>query len=358
MKKILFLTAIALATISCQDTEESNLQNNSTPSLPQKIQVVQITDQGEIVPISNVRTKSLTKGETALQFTSEADFQSTLAEIEKMSKQEKLSFINPNEFISLQELAIKADEELDEIGNAATSEADFRKRYAQYVEKYSGKLITNQYDSEDLSLYVPDGDNLSTYLINEHNKVVIGNKVKEVSLNNDMSDSEKAVFAIDTRAGATNKYSFKETNNGKKTTGSVEIDSRAYINVHVGCQKKLWYGWRRDDHRDIYYQLNASPMAYRYIGPYGQEIYTNYIQYVAYHNDGDKHITIGSLQPGTTYLNGVLRVWTDITVENLKDSVLYNDVFALYEKGLGKFKLPKLNNNKAFGGDFNLVKTL
>ena len=92
--------------------------------------------------------------------------------------------------------------ELDEIGAVATSEADFRKRYAQYVEKYSEKLITNKYDVEDLTLYVPDGDNLSTYLINENKKVVIGNEVKEISLNNDMSSSEKAVFAADTRAGS------------------------------------------------------------------------------------------------------------------------------------------------------------
>ena len=357
MKKILFLTAITLATISCQD-EESNLQTSNVPSLPQMVQVVQITNLGEIIPINNVRTKSLTNSERALQFTSEAAFQSALTEIEKMNNQEKLSFINSNEFISLQKLAIKADKELDEIGNAATSEADFRKRYAQYVEKYYGRLIVNKYDSEDLSLYVPDGDNLSTYLINENKKVVIGNKIKNISLNSDMSDSEKAIFATDTRSGATNFYSFKETNNGKKTTGSVEIDSRAYINVHVGCQKKLWYGWRRDDHRDIYYQLSASPMAYRYIGPYGQELYTNHIQYVAYHDDGDKKITIGSLQPGKTYLNGALRVWTDLTVENIKDSVLYSDVFALYKNELGKFKLPKLNNSKAYGGNFNLVKTL
>ena len=40
-------------------------------------------------------------------------------------------------------------------------------------------------------------------------KVVIGNEVKEISLNNDMSSSEKAVFAADTRAGATNQILFQ-----------------------------------------------------------------------------------------------------------------------------------------------------
>lgn len=172
-----------------------------------------------------------------------------------------------------------------------------------------------------------------------------------------MSSSEKAVFAADTRAGATNRFDFKETVGKKKTTGNIEIDSRAYINVHVGCQKKMWYRWKRDDNRDIYYQVAASPMAYRYIGPYGQELYTNNIQYFAYHNDGDKHVTVGSLQPGGKYLSGTLRVWTDNSVSNVKDSVEYNNVYALYENKLGKFKLPKLNNSESYGGDFYIVKT-
>ena len=38
---------------------------------------------------------------------------------------------------------------------------------------------------------------------------MIGNEVKEISLNNDMSSSEKAVFAADTRAGATNQFTSK-----------------------------------------------------------------------------------------------------------------------------------------------------
>lgn len=354
MKKILFLATILLANISCQE-EEINTQIE--PSVPQSknLQIVQITNQGKIIPINGTTTRSSVEGELALRFISESDYQSTITEISHMTAKERLEYVD--NFISLQKLANEADMELDEIGAVATSEADFRKRYAQYVEKYSEKLITNKYDVEDLTLYVPDGDNLSTYLINENKKVVIGNEVKEISLNNDMSSSEKAVFAADTRAGATNRFDFKETVGKKKTTGNIEIDSRAYINVHVGCQKKMWYRWKRDDNRDIYYQVAASPMAYRYIGPYGQELYTNNIQYFAYHNDGDKHVTVGSLQPGGKYLSGTLRVWTDNSVSNVKDSVEYNNVYALYENKLGKFKLPKLNNSESYGGDFYIVKT-
>lgn len=354
MKKILFLVATVLACISCQ--EEISTQAESFVPQSKNLQVVQITDQGEIIPVNGTVTRSSIEGELALQFASESAYQSTITEISRMTAKERLAYTD--NFTSLQKLAAEADKELDEIGEAATNEADFRKKYAQYVEKYSGKLITNKYDAEDLTLYVPDGDNLSTYFINENKKVVIGNEIKKVSLNNDMSDSEKAVFATTALANeTTNRFDFKETVDGKKTTGNIEIDSRAYINVHVGCQKKLWYGWRRDDHRDIYYQVAASPMAYRYIGPYGQELYTNNIQYYAYHNDGDKHVTVGSLQPGGQYLSGTLRVWTDNSVSNVKDSVEYNNVYALYENKLGKFKLPKLNNSESYGGDFYIVKT-
>ena len=47
MKKLLFLTAIALAAISCQDEESSLPIDNSSPQ-SQKFQVVQITGHGEI----------------------------------------------------------------------------------------------------------------------------------------------------------------------------------------------------------------------------------------------------------------------------------------------------------------------
>ncbi len=225
MKKILFLATILLANISCQE-QEINTQIGSSVPQSKNLQVVQITNQGEIIPINGTTTRSAVEGELALQFISESDYQSTITEISHMTAKERLAYVG--NFTSLQKLADEADMELDEIGEAATSEADFRKKYAQYVEKYSGKLITNKYDAEDLTLYVPDGD---------------------------------------------------------------------------------------------------------------------------------KHVTVGSLQPGGKYLSGTLRVWTDNSVSNVKDSVEYNNVYALYENKLGKFKLPRLNNSESYGGDFYIVKT-
>ena len=78
-------------------------------------------------------TRSSVEGELALQFISESDYQSTITEISHMTAKERLEYVD--NFISLQKLANEADMELDEIGAVATSEADFRKKYAQYDRK-------------------------------------------------------------------------------------------------------------------------------------------------------------------------------------------------------------------------------
>lgn len=357
MKKLLFLSAIALVAMSCQD-EENNLQIDNSSSQPQKFQVVQITDQGEIIPTDNSKTRSSVQGEIALQFASEADYQLCLSEINKMSSNGKLAYIDSNDFISLQELAVKADEELETIGSAATSESDFRAKYSQYVEKYKGVLITNQYDDEDLSLYVPDGDNTATYFINSSRKVVIGNKVKEVSLNNDMSESDKAVFAYIPTAGETNHFDFQNfIRDEKKTTGSVTLKNTSEISVHVGCQKKMWYGWKRDDNRDVYFQLAASPMYFTLPNAAGDPYNLDNVQFHAFRNNGDITWRTGGLKPGATLLSGTISVWTDITA-NTSQQVSYNYVYADYEdpnKRYGTHKLPQLNKSNAYGGSFALT---
>lgn len=356
MKKILFLAAILLANISCQE-EDSNMQVD--PAQSPKLKVVQITQQGDIIPLSNeTATRSSVEGELALQFNSESDYQSAIAEIGNMNTHDRLAYVG--DFISLQKLAVEADKELDAIGEEAVSEADFRNSYAQYVEKYNGKLIINEYDEEDLTLYVPDADNLATYLVNENKKVVIGNEIREISLDNDMSYSEKAVFAateaIAPMATKPNKYSFKETVGSKKTAGSVEIMASSAIEAHVGCQKKMWYGWKRDNNRDVYYQLDASNMYYTYLGPYastGQPpIRVNYIQFFVFKSNGNITYPSGGMKPGETSLSGTIRVWTDMTVEATTTS--YTNVFMEKDKKLGTYTLPTCDKKKAYGGNFDL----
>lgn len=357
MKKLLFLAAIALATISCQD-EENKLQIDNPTSQPQKFQVVQITDQGDIIPIDNSKTRSSVQGETALQFASEVDYQLSLKEISNMSTEDKLAYVNSNNFISLQELAVKADEELEEIASAATSESDFKSKYSQYVEKYKGLLVVNKYDDEDLSLYVPDGDNNSTYFINSNRKVVIGSKVKEVSLTNDMSESDKAVFAYIPGPGETNHFNFQNfIDDKKKTTGRVDLESSGKIKVHVGCQKNTWRGWKRDNHRDVYFQLDAAPMSFILPNVAGVGYPLDYVRFHAFRNNGKIDFPTGSLKLDATSLSGTISVWTDLTV-NTSEQVSYKNVYVDYEGKYGNYgthTLPKLDPSNAYGGKFTVV---
>ena len=349
MKKILFLATILLANMSCQE-EEINTQIGS--STPQNLQIVQITNQGEIIPINGTTTRSAVEGELALQFISESDYQSTITEISHMTAKERLAYVD--NFTSLQKIADEADKELDEIGAAATSEADFRKKYAQYVEKYSGKLITNKYDAEDLTLYVPDGDNLSTYLINENKKVVIGNEVKEISLNNDMSDSEKAVF---TTKAISNEASGKNIHGKQKTTYGVTLKQNTMLNIHIGFQKKLWYGWKRDNHRDAYYYFDASPFQYNYWlkpdakdAPLLQRNITCPDIYF-FENEGTIDYESGYIVGGSKVLTGKLYVWTDYTVET--STKRYKQVVKKYKMFLNE-EMPICDKNKAYTLDFTL----
>lgn len=351
MKKILFLATILLATISCQE-EEINTQIGTSISQPQNLQVVQITNQGEIIPINGTITRSAVEGELALQFISESDYQSTMTKISHMTTKERLTYVD--NFTSLQKLADEADKELDEIGEAATSEADFRKKYAQYVEKYSGKLITNKYDAEDLTLYVPDGDNLSTYLINENKKVVIGNEVKEISLNNDMSNSEKAVFAA---KSVSNEASGQNIHGKQKTTYSVTLRQNTMLNVHIGFQKKLWYGWRRDNHRDAYYHLDASPFQYNYwLRPEGKDAPLLQKDITCpdlyfFTNEGTVDYESGYIVGGSKVLTGTLYVWTDYTVEANKKR--YNQVVKKYQMFMNE-EMPICDKAKAYTLNFTV----
>ena len=355
MKKQVILMAVALLAVSCQEEEFKATMNEVLPS--KGMQVVQITKQGEIIPFGKGNTRSNNENATALQFVSESAYQQALKTISTLNKKEKLFYVTTENFSSLQQIAKDADQELEIIGSEASSEADFREKYAKYVEKYEGILITNPYDKEDLSLYVPDGDNLETYFANENQQVVIANEIKDVSLNNDLSDSDKSVVAPLAVTDLTNQYTFNETNGSKKTTGSVTIETHNYIRVHVGCQKKMWYGWKRDDNRDVYFNLAGDHMVHTYQGPYTEQpsIPVTDVRFYVFHNDGNFSYKCGEMKTGETILNGTLSVWTDMTAG--PDSTTYTQVYMNPEKKFGTYKIPTCRASNALGGSFTIKDT-
>lgn len=146
-----------------------------------EVRLVGIIDGTPVAEVSADTRSNTENKELALQFPSETGYQAFLEKLKAMSHQERIELTNNLGLTSLQEIANIADIELETIGKEATSESDFRNKYEQYVEKYNGILISNPYDASDLSLYVPDGENLATYTINENGLIAIGNEIRKLS---------------------------------------------------------------------------------------------------------------------------------------------------------------------------------
>lgn len=357
MRKVLLSMATALAIMSCQQ-EELSVNSDETPNY-KSIQLVQIIDGTHIESVNKPATESVDQGEQALRFDSESTYQSFLDRIKNMPSKERIALVQSYGLTSLQEIATIADKELDSIGTTASSETDFRTRYNNYKEKYEEVLISNKYTSEDLSLYVPDGDNLATYVLGQNHSIVIGNKVTPVSLSNDMSKSEKAVYTpkAQTRASANEASGKYVHNDAQKTTYAVELRQNTMLNVHVGFQKKMWYGWKRDNARDAYYFLDASPFQYNYwLKPNASDapifqVNINRPDVYFFDTPGTIDYESGYIVGGSRVLSGKLYVWTDYTVGT--ELVFYNLVIkgnTMYTRE----QMPKCDKAKAYVLDFTV----
>lgn len=355
MKKILLTVAMSLTIISCQQ-EELISNSNENPN-SNKIELVQIINGVDFEQINNLSTRNVGENNLALKFYSEATYQSFLGNIKEKSHKERMEYVKSYGLTSLQELAVIADNELEELGNTAISEADFRTKYEKYKKKYKGILVPNKYDSEDLSLYVPDGDNLSTYVLNANHAIVVGNEVKNVSINNDMSESDKMVFAstFSTR-GVTNTMGDQKIIGKKKTTYGVNLAQNTLLTVHVGCQKKMWYGWKTDNARDIYYHIDASPFTYSYwLKPVGKDaplIQMNTPCPDIYYFSRPGHIDYktGYITGGSKVLTGTLYVWTDQLVES--EMAFYNLV--VKDNQCKREQMHKCDKSKAYTVNFTV----
>lgn len=276
MKKTLLLLAPMLGFLSCQNEEITFNETNITDT-NSTIQLVTI-DGDKMHLVENSRNIPENISNIALKFENYSVYETTLQKLKGMTETERINYIQQLGLISLQSIAQQADLELDKIGEKAKNESQFKILYKDYLTKYEGILIQNEYDHTDLSLYVPDGDNLNTYLMGPISKIVIGNKIKTIPLTQDMSNSDKVLFTprfspTTTRSSA-DVNGFQQILNGsKKTTCSVYLEQPSlFITVSIGIQKKMWYGWKRDNNRDIYYEISLTPFVYNYWGPYGNQI--------------------------------------------------------------------------------------
>jgi len=323
MKNFIYVFAASLAMVSCQNedlvTENASVENA-------KVQLVQVTDNGQILPVSNL-ARTTHDASYVLQFDSKATYDATIKQLETMSAKEKLSFAESYGLHSLQQLAIVADEELERIGAEASSEADFREKYEVYKAKYANILISNPYDSSDLSLYVPDGDNMSTYLINGNCMIAIGDNLEKVRLQDDMSASDKAAFISDMPAPLAladnttwyiNKFNEKYYDGNKKLIFELSIkDPSDYtMNVHLGAQKSMWYGWKRDSGREFYYESYLENFVYVMYSNNHIAVAPRAERYCHKDCGGKLDIILGKRGTFTNQpIAGTMLVWTDCIAE-------------------------------------------
>lgn len=331
MKKILFkVSSLALlffgGLCACQDDQiidqKVDLGHSNT------IQLVEITDNNEVIPVTSTRNYVGSGSNLALKFASEADYLAALREIEKRDISGKLRFADSLGLTSIQKLLQLADDELENIGANALNESDFRNKYNAYKEKYSKYFVFNQVDKSDLSAYMPAGDERASFVVGIGHKVVVGNRVKHIDFYQRMSVEDSLLFANGfskaaqpfTRALKPESEwpvnSFNERPfDGKKTVFNFRPTFGREFEIHLGAQKKMWYGWKKDPARDFYLKFSANNFQYVVAGFYGQPVWTYSPEYIYSFlgAEGKVNITIGRGLGG--HIEGKAYVWTDQTIE-------------------------------------------
>ncbi len=323
MKKNLFLSLILFIGVSCQNEDITTTSNNDI--IEPKIHLVQITNDNKVIAINS---KSRTNDtDFVLKFDSKETYYSVLDKFKKMSVEEKIKFTETYGLESLQKLSDIADRELEEIGATATNDNDFRNKYAVYKNKYKDVLISNIYNNEDLSLYVPCGDDNNTFLIGKSHKIVIEDEVKEIVLSPEMGKSDKTVFGKQTNtkliSRATeptplgeNHFNTYYENNNRKVTFDIYIDNYVIrsVAISLGAQKKMWYGWKRDD-RDFYVDFDINNFVYM-SSSNGHDYQINKPDKYIFKNTGGKAgAAIGNIIAAGFFTKGKAYVWTDRLTE-------------------------------------------
>lgn len=191
--------------------------------------------------------------EPAMWFASMDSFEQYREELSEMPDSIKADYTHELGVMAMSDLEMKADAELDSIGEVATTETEFRTLYAGYVEKYSSTLINNYIDNTDLSLYAPVGDEEDIkYIANSNGQYVIGDKVYTVS-DKMLPYSVQVLSLVEERTSSKkgkvseNDFSWSPVS-GKKIKFSIERRKNK-VTVYMSAHKKMWYGWKSDPKR-------------------------------------------------------------------------------------------------------------
>jgi len=280
----------------------SNTQDVITESSEDAVKIVYIEDG--VINTSGARSGD-NGGTATLAFRDENSLKAFADDLAGMTAEERNEKLQSMGITNLHLAAEQADKELEVIGEEANSEEEFRQMYNKYVEKYNGILITNYIDKSDLTLYVPDGDEVKSYIANEKGQyVVAGNiieKQADAALPESIKATSEAVINAQTAAAAeTNLNSYVYSPKKHKRVSFTA--SRAYNTIHfyMKAEKKMWYGWKSDGNRKYI------------IEPYLNNIKYNPPVYPVYVSTSAVNANMGT---ATGTVTGTIYTWTDMTLD-------------------------------------------
>lgn len=332
------LSVCAVITMAAcnQENDTLNVVNDGNVEMPT---VVQVKD-GEVVSGTRAEMKD---AENALNFKNEESLNSFVEKLQPMTFEERLLVIKNLDVTNRFDIASLADAELDSIDSISTSESDFLDKYGKYEEKYKGLLVRNSEDTEDLSLYVPDGDNINAYIGNKNLNIVVSGNVRQLSLSDDVAESVvqetqmmKALEAKQSLAATSTSYtnSFVYTKDKKRLYFNTYLTGQNF-HVKMHMKKKMWYGWKNDSHRQYFFESYLSVLNYYINGHLG----TRQERYIFTSNVSNGFdIILGTL--ATAKLTGQIYTWTDMTTDHDSNGN------QLYET-VQNTRVPKCSKSKA-----------
>lgn len=343
MAKLLTKQAILLITIiitACSNLDESlNIELNS-PEInePTTIQVV----DGQIHTFSVVNTDN---ANNALSFSNQESFNAFIEKLSNMGVEQRHELMRNYHIQTLYDIAKIADEELEKIGAEATSEQDFRQKYSKHLEKYKGILLRNTSDETDLTLYVPDSENIESYICNKNQIVVIGNRITKTKLksiipryNSYMAEQPLSRYAPNPEY-TTNKLTFEPNGDSKKHVHFEIARKQVLVRVTMYCRKKMWYGWKDDNDRIMVFhpEFDRNP-----------NLKLDFLEYEPYCQESRTKMDFLMLRAyGNSNLTGMAYLWTDYSVERDADGNIIPQI-------VNGIKVPVCDFNKARRVNINL----
>ena len=344
MKSKLILFVVSLFFVACSNDDIDLVNYGIVDKNPN-------VKEPEIVSLNVEGTRANGSDENiqgqALKFKDYTHYQQWVYKMEELTPAQRDSVNRKLGFVSIDSLLITADTELDSIGMVANSEEEFRKMYAEYVAKYRSCFVFNTDDPEDLSAYIPasDNENIDRYLYGRIMKVVIKGKVINSPFYDKMNSIDKLIYG-----NASNNYkSFAQTmrrlpsentwpiNNMIKIVGHKKTIFSARLNgddviFHLGAQKKMWYGWKRDNDREFYFTMEDFCGINEPVYANGELRPTHFVADLDTHVDyyhfwgmknGDRDFRMGTKRPlpsacSTDHepITGKIFIWTDMTIDH------------------------------------------